>query len=330
MAGVPRISIITPSYNQAEFIEQTIESVLSQGYVDLEYLVIDGGSTDGSVDIIRKYEKYLTYWTSEKDNGQSHAINKGLSRVTGDVVNWLNSDDFYEPGALKTVAAYFSDPAVNVVCARGNIVMNGQRLKTSSGTDVYPGNLAKTIGWARIDQPETFFRKRVYDTLGFIDPYYHFVMDKEFWIRYLMQFGLNGIRKVNDVVVNFRFHDQSKTRSQRLKFDQETVRLFCKLAKSYGLETELSALSVVEEYETSLEGPTHFPNAPVDLVKEAVHYFMLHKADEFYYQSKFADAKKMLSSIDARLLKPGEKELLRKISFRSKYAPRFLIQLFRR
>jgi glycosyltransferase involved in cell wall biosynthesis len=330
MAGVPRISIITPSYNQAEFIEQTIESVLSQGYVDLEYFVIDGGSTDGSVDIIRKYEKHLTYWTSEKDNGQSHAINKGLSRVTGDVVNWLNSDDFYEPGALKTVAGYFSDPAVNVVCARGNIVMNGQRLKTSSGTDVYPGNLAKTIGWARIDQPETFFRKRVYDTLGFIDPYYHFVMDKEFWIRYLMQFGLNGIRKVNDIVVNFRFHDQSKTRSQRLKFDQETLQLFSKLAGAFGLESEFAALSRIGSLKEESDKLSHFPHAPVELVQESVHYFMLRKADEFYYQGNFADAKRMLSSIDARFLKPGEKELLRKISFRSKYAPRFLIQLFRK
>ena len=330
MAALPRISIITPSYNQAEYIEQTIDSVLSQGYSNLEYLVIDGGSTDGSVDIIRKYEKHLDYWTSEKDDGQSHAINKGLSRISGDVVNWLNSDDFYEPGALKTIANYFSDPVVNVVCARGNIVMNDQRLKISSGTDVYPGHLAKTIGWARIDQPETFFRKRVYDSLGLINTHYHFIMDKEFWIRYLMQFGLNEIRKVNDVVVNFRFHDQSKTRSQRLKFDQETLQLFTKLASGFELQNEFDALSRIEGLNEESDKLSHFPHAPVELVQESVHYFMLRKADEFYYQGNFAGAKRMLSFIDAKFLKSGDKKLLRKISFRSKYVPRFLIKLFRK
>jgi glycosyltransferase involved in cell wall biosynthesis len=330
MAGVPRISIITPSYNQAEYIEQTIDSVLSQGYGNLEYLVIDGGSTDGSVDIIKKYEKHLAYWTTEKDDGQSDAINKGLSRISGDVVNWLNSDDFYEPGALKTIATYFSDPLVNVVCARGNIVMNGQHLKMSSGTDIYPGNLAKTIGWARIDQPETFFRKRVYDTLGMVNTHYHFVMDKEFWIRYLMQFGLNEIRRVNDVVVNFRFHDQSKTRSQRLKFDHETLQLFSNLTGAFGLENEFAALTRIRGLGEGSDKPSHFPSAPVSLVRESVHYFMLRKADELYYQGNFAEAGRILASIDAKFLRSGDKKLLKKISFRSKYVPRFLIKLFRK
>src|SRR5688572_11561284 len=101
---LPSITVITPSYNQGRYIEETIDSVLSQGYPSLEYIVIDGGSADNSVEIIRKYEPYLAYWVSEKDRGQAHAINKGLARSTGELWNWSNSDDVLAPGALHRVA----------------------------------------------------------------------------------------------------------------------------------------------------------------------------------------------------------------------------------
>ena len=103
----PRISIVTPSYNQGQFIEETIRSVLQQGYPNLEYIIIDGGSTDNSVEIIKKYEEYLTYWVSEPDDGQYDAINKGFSRATGEIMAWLNSDDMYVPWTFKTVAEIF-------------------------------------------------------------------------------------------------------------------------------------------------------------------------------------------------------------------------------
>lgn len=107
----PRISIVTPSYNQGQFIEETIRSVLLQGYPDLEYIIIDGGSTDDSVEVIRRYEQWITYWVSEKDKGQAHAINKGFTRSTGNVVAWLNSDDIYFPEIIKYVAdQYRKDP----------------------------------------------------------------------------------------------------------------------------------------------------------------------------------------------------------------------------
>lgn len=111
----PRISIVTPSYNQARFIEETIRSILLQGYPDLEYIIIDGGSTDDTVAILRKYEKHLAYWVSEKDRGQSHAINKGMERISGDVWMYQNSDDLLSRGALAAVADRFADPSVSWV-----------------------------------------------------------------------------------------------------------------------------------------------------------------------------------------------------------------------
>jgi len=326
----PKITIITPSFNQVQFIEQTIDSVLSQHYSHLEYIIIDGGSTDGSVDIIKKYEKHLKHWVSEPDRGQSHALNKGLAHATGDIVNWLNSDDYYQSGALPFVAKYFEDPSVNVLAARSNILENETVTRQSTGTDIYEGNLAKTIGWARIDQPETFFRSIAYQEIGLINERLHFAMDREWWMRYLFGFGLSGIVKVNDAIVNFRLHHNSKTVSQKQKFEVEHNQLFTSLAQQSGLGSLLANLHLPNHSSSMPHDVTDWKQNDIDLIKRILTYYLLLRADQAYYQADFAESKKILNSLDFTLLSNGDKKLASKIFVRTKVMPEGLHRLLKK
>src|SRR5262245_38608843 len=133
--ALPRITVITPSFNQGAFIESTIQSVLNQNYPNLEYFVIDGGSTDNSVDVIRKYESAITYWVSEKDSGQSEAINKGLKRAGGEIISWLCSDDLYVPEALQKVAALFQKHADSVMIHGKSVLFDERERETVKGAE---------------------------------------------------------------------------------------------------------------------------------------------------------------------------------------------------
>lgn len=326
-----KISIITPSYNQGDFIEQTIDSVLRQNYPDLEYIIIDGGSQDNTLDIIRKYEKYITYWISEPDQGQSDAINKGLKLATGDIINWLNSDDYYALDALKKVAEAFQNEKVNVVCGRSRLFQdNRDTVKYSRGTDIYPHNLAKTLGLARIDQPETFFRRSAVDQMGFLNPSLNYVMDKEWWIRYLLAFGLSGIEKLDEVLVNFRLHDSSKTVCQRQGFEFETNALYLKLAEWFGFETERNVIEVLMDYK-SLDYTFHSLFVDVDkkTVLAALHYYLLQKADLFYYRHERELSQFCLRVINELLLDQEDCRLVNKLRFRNKFFPVAFTKLVR-
>jgi hypothetical protein len=181
----PRISIVTPSFNQAQFLEETIRSVLLQGYPDLEYMIVDGGSTDSSVETIRKYEPWLAYWVSEKDRGQSHAINKGFARASGSLLAWLNSDDYYEPGCFATAAAFLTARShVDLVYGGCNIVdQRGCLRETIMAQEVSLERLLLTRGG--IFQAATFIRRTVLAKVGFVNEALHYVMDFEYWLRIL-------------------------------------------------------------------------------------------------------------------------------------------------
>jgi glycosyltransferase involved in cell wall biosynthesis len=323
-----KITIVTPSFNQAQYLEQTIDSVLSQNYPALEFFIIDGGSTDGSVDIIKKYEKHLTGWVSEKDKGQSHAINKGLQMATGEIVNWLNSDDYLAAGALAYIAEAFCDPKVLVACARSNVVKDGKILYQTNGTDVFENNRAKTIGWARIDQPETFVRRHLYDEVGLLNEHIHYMMDKEWWMRFLVVHDISAIKKVDEVVVNFRHHEQSKTISQASEFEVEHASIYYQWALHCKLAAEAS---FIEKNFLIKPLPLALPNAyDVALMRQALHYFLLKKADEQYYKFNLQKAKHILRFIDASSIDESGNSLRRKLSFRARFLPEQIIRLLRK
>lgn len=307
------ISIITPSFNQGYFIEQTIESVLSQEYTNLDFVIIDGGSTDNTIDVIKKYQKYLSYWVSEPDKGQSHAINKGLQMVKGEVVNWLNSDDYLEPGALNKVSEVFANPDTKVLCARSRKFDENSEY-ISRGTEIYEDNLEKTLGWARIDQPETWFRKSAFDTVGGVSEMMHYLMDREWWIRYLFMFGLKGIVQMNEVLVNFRLHENSKTVSQSAAFQIDHDTLFMQLAERYQRNDIIELLKVNFEVrndysmpviDTSLCTPAFFD------------YYLVRKADEAYFAGNTSLSRQILALITVTSLDIEARKLYKRLTLRS-------------
>jgi hypothetical protein len=221
MYRAPLVSVVTPSFNQAQFLEETMRSVLNQDYSNVEYIVIDGGSTDGSVDIIRGYADRLAYWVSEPDAGQANAINKGWSRVTGDIVAFLNSDDYYLPGAIsRIVAAFRQRPEAGVVYGQAQwvsetgvpeqvsrVYVDGQEM-----LDTFPG----------LPQPATFVRRAVLEKVGLLDPSFHFALDGEFFVRAVGNFSAVPL---GEVLACMRLHGAAKSVAAGLGFAPEVLRI---------------------------------------------------------------------------------------------------------
>lgn len=229
-----KISIITPTYNQGQYIEQTIQSVLDQNYPNLEYIIMDGGSRDNTVEIIKKYEKHLTYWESKKDKGQAHAINKGLKHCTGDIFNWLNSDDYLAPGALHAIAEGFEDPKVDAVAGQ-TIYFEGEEFQA-------PEQLAnlqakKLIRWDKgvvFIQPGLWMKTKHIEACGGLDEQFHYAFDWDLIIRYLHLF--QKVHYTETPLVYFRLHDESKTVSSIEKFHREESEILDKIASIDGFK----------------------------------------------------------------------------------------------
>ncbi|TRX55608.1 glycosyltransferase [Fulvivirga sp. M361] len=225
LKNYPKISIVTPSLNQGQFLEQTILSVLDQKYPNLEYIIIDGGSSDGSKEIIKKYSDRITYWVSEKDSGQSDAINKGLNKATGEIFNWINSDDYYEPGALFEVAHAFEKSDTNVVCGYNRLVdESGKRI--GQNRLYLKDEIEKSLFFTSFRQAPTFFKTDRIQKLGGVREDYHFNMDYELFIRYLLRYGQTKFKFIDKTLVNFRHHETSKTIQKQDSFTRERSEIF--------------------------------------------------------------------------------------------------------
>jgi len=210
MNDLPRISVIVPSFNQGRFIEKTLRSVIDQGYPNVELMVIDGGSTDETVDVLKKYNDQLTYWVSEKDRGQSHAFNKGLARATGNIVGWLNSDDVYLNRSLFQAADYFAAyPEIDIVFSDYIYVDGTGRYLKRRKEPPFSYNIYLWSGDCYHANIAGFFRRRVFEKNGGLDESLHYSMDYEFYLRA----GKAGMKfgHVREYWGAYRFHSASKS-----------------------------------------------------------------------------------------------------------------------
>jgi GT2 family glycosyltransferase len=234
---VTLVSIITPSYNQAAYLEQTIQSVLTQDYPRIEYIVVDGASTDGSVEIIKKYAMEsdsllfnqkqasgthkINYWVSEKDKGQAEAINKGFARATGDVIAWLNSDDYYLPGTVSAVMKVFEENP-DVVLVYGNMLAVDENGKTFNTLTYKQLTLQDLLCFQIIGQPAVFMRRSALQKTNGLDLTFHFLLDHHLWIQ-IAQHG--RILHVPQTWSAARYHAEAKNRAKAAEFGREAFRI---------------------------------------------------------------------------------------------------------
>ncbi|MEP7134747.1 MAG: glycosyltransferase family 2 protein [Chloroflexota bacterium] len=259
---------MTPSYNQAKYIEQTIRSVLEQDYPHIEYLVVDGASTDDSVEIIKKYSlesktleldsllsdnrkhtlsgtrvsglqsRLIDWWVSEKDSGQGEAINKGLARAKGEILAWLNSDDYYLPGTLSTVAKVFEDNP-DTVMIYGDMLAVDEHGRTINILTYKQLSLQDLLCFQIIGQPSVFFRREVLEQTGGLDTTFHFLLDHHLWIRIAQQGKILHIPQTWSAA---RYHAEAKNRAKAAEFGQEAFRILAWAKSQAGLAEAVSGV----------------------------------------------------------------------------------------
>ena len=230
------ISIVTPSYNQGPYLEKTIQSVLEQDYPNIEYIVVDGGSTDNSTEIIKKYADQLAYWISERDSGQAEAINKGFARANGGILAWLNSDDYYMLNTISAAVRCFEQNP-DVVMVYGDMLAVDGDGHTINLLKYKQLSLEDLLCFQIIGQPSVFFRRSALEKTGWLDPTFHFMLDHHLWIRLAQQGRILHIPQVWSAA---RYHPLAKNRARAAEFGREAFRVLDWAKREPGLAAKVS------------------------------------------------------------------------------------------
>jgi glycosyltransferase involved in cell wall biosynthesis len=324
----PKITVITPSYNQAYYLEGTILSVLGQNYPNLEYFVIDGGSTDHSTSIISYYEDELSYWVSEKDKGQSDAINKGFKRATGDIVTWLNSDDQFTPRTLHKVAEYFNKNP-NLYVVHGKTILWGDNMEDKikgcpAVDDLSPYYLAALP----FPQPSSFFRREAIEKYGLLDANHHYGMDYDFFLRIYLN---HDFMAVEDIFSRYLLHEESKSVALSYKFAKDYMRVFSKLLRSFPFTEELrNDLLKANLYESGADFYQVSKNIDSHLLHKALLLNLKYRTTFLYEDLKVEEIRKIISFIkkfDKSFFSRDDE--MNEIYWRTRFLGRFPLQVLR-
>jgi len=323
----PKITIVTPSFNQGQFIEETIRSVLLQNYPNLEYIIIDGASSDNSQKIIEKYSPWISYWISQPDSGQSHAINKGLERATGEYFNWLNSDDSLNEKSLFHMGIHFLENEFDVVYGNWKVINKiGAVIKKPKSDRL---NLRFLYEFP-ICQPATFYKTEIVIEVDKIDESIHFAMDYDLIVKCFINFKFGYIDKV---IAKFRLQDASKSSSSKWGkvWREDNWRVFSKLLRTFDLHREISYLRSFKMY---VEGDDRYPslskkNNLKHQVKSSFGHFAGRFVHYFYENLDFANVRRIIKYLKINHRPIYDQLDLHQLYFRT-FFPKFLIKNLRK
>ncbi len=284
--SLPKFTVITPSFNQGEFLEATILSILNQDYPNLEYILIDGGSVDGSLDVIHKYQKSFSYWVSEKDSGQSEAINKGLRNSNGKFVTWINSDDLLISGSLNKAANYFiENPSIAVVHGKTALFGDGLRKEKVMGSTNYELD-ARYLAHMAFPQPSSFFLREAIMKVGMLNEQLHYGMDFDLFLRMRLNFSFLS---VDDIFSKYRLHGSSKSVSNPILFANEWAVVYSRLLRTFPNSEDL--ISHLRELNLYSEGEERYTGSGIvteEIMRRSFFYFLLIQA-HYHYDALLLD-----------------------------------------
>ena len=322
-----KISVIIPSYNQGAYLEETILSIINQNYTNLEIILIDGKSTDNSIEIIRKYENSFSYWVSEKDLGQSDAINKGFREASGEIITWLCSDDLYTPNSLNMVNEIFSNLSPEVGLIHGSsIIFTGKKtIRLNKGTD--DDSLENILSGMTFPQPSTFFRRSLLQKSGLLDLHLHFGMDYDLFCKFAI---ITKFKSIDFCFSKYRLHSESKTVSAVSKFIDDWSKVFTSIIKAAEFNTMIDILDELDINHTDNQSTLLFFKENFDsknIDQERLLYRFLVFVLKYDYESKrFDRAKKIANYLRKELHSHLSREPeINRIAWRTQFPPILLV-----